>query len=223
MNRPKAPPNQSTDAVDPSDEWYYLDVGFKAVQPPSICQPFQPTDTERGSFTSDQMQAWFTNGYFQSDLRIRFAESSYTTLGDLIKLNGALTPFVNSKSQETTRQSPVTRPPIIPSSAQASAPWPSGSEAQKPPQGIQKNFVSQDNELSLETLKILEVKERMIAEEQRKIQEKEEAIKNEEKARQEKAAALRELEQQLERQRVSIWGRDCLTSSHLDRNRNSCS
>lgn len=55
---------------DIAEQWLYLD----------------PQDNQHGPFDSKQMQMWFANGYFKSDLRLRPTNSpTFTTLGMFFK------------------------------------------------------------------------------------------------------------------------------------------
>lgn len=92
------------------------------------------------------MHTWFVSGYFHADLQImQPGNTSYTPLGDLIKINGALTPFISAnKTQEPS-----------PSPSSNSQQW-SNVAVQKP----QKQDPNVG--LSLEALKILEAKEEML-------------------------------------------------------------
>jgi hypothetical protein len=83
---------------------------------------------------------------------------------------------------------------IIPTSVPASASWTTEKAQPEHPAGNH----------SIDPLKILAAKERLIAEEQRKLHEKEAALKREEQERAEKNASLLEMQRQLERQRVSF-------------------
>uniref|UniRef100_A0A183CFS2 GYF domain-containing protein n=1 Tax=Globodera pallida TaxID=36090 RepID=A0A183CFS2_GLOPA len=54
-----------------------------------------PTGVQRGPFDSQQMQAWFSSGYFSETLRVRRKdETTYIALGDLFLINGREAPFV---------------------------------------------------------------------------------------------------------------------------------
>jgi PERQ amino acid-rich with GYF domain-containing protein len=80
--------------MSPPDQWYYLD----------------PQNKERGPFETSQMQAWFVNGFFHADLPVKQPnESTYKSLSELIRTNGALTPF-NFKNHSPPRQSPDLSP-----------------------------------------------------------------------------------------------------------------
>lgn len=71
---PPAPP-----AVE-CQEWVYLD----------------PRGNLQGPFTNQQMQAWFANGYFKSDLMLRRAdETQFTNLG---KKLGRISPIDGHES-----------------------------------------------------------------------------------------------------------------------------
>ncbi|VDK23606.1 unnamed protein product [Anisakis simplex] len=66
-----------------SDDWYYID----------------PKNDTQGPFQSALMEAWFNSGYFTSDLRIRRGtdpNSGFITLGDLLRINGSISPFKRS-------------------------------------------------------------------------------------------------------------------------------
>uniref|UniRef100_A0A914HKV3 GYF domain-containing protein n=1 Tax=Globodera rostochiensis TaxID=31243 RepID=A0A914HKV3_GLORO len=54
-----------------------------------------PTGVQRGPFDSQQMQAWFSSGYFSDTLRVRRKdETTYIALGELFLINGREAPFV---------------------------------------------------------------------------------------------------------------------------------
>ncbi|VDM52827.1 unnamed protein product [Angiostrongylus costaricensis] len=53
-----------------------------------------PTKQERGPFEKMQMDSWYKRGYFTEALEVRrHPEAKYRTLGELVQLNGQLTPF----------------------------------------------------------------------------------------------------------------------------------
>uniref|UniRef100_A0A0K0DNM0 GYF domain-containing protein n=1 Tax=Angiostrongylus cantonensis TaxID=6313 RepID=A0A0K0DNM0_ANGCA len=71
-----------------------------AVVPNSIHQGasqffyLDPTKQERGPFEKMQMDSWYKRGYFTEALEVRrHHETTYRTLGELVQLNGQLTPF----------------------------------------------------------------------------------------------------------------------------------
>ncbi|CAI4233003.1 unnamed protein product [Auanema sp. JU1783] len=62
-------------------------------QPPQF-QYMDPSDNVHGPYPKLQMDAWFENGYFNDDLKVkRDCDTSFRTLGELKKLNGARKPF----------------------------------------------------------------------------------------------------------------------------------
>ncbi|GMS84080.1 hypothetical protein PENTCL1PPCAC_6255, partial [Pristionchus entomophagus] len=84
-------------------------------QPPAPTAPSKPANffyldpngVERGPFPLDQMEAWFSMGYFQDTLQVRReSDSSFTELGELQKRNGK-NPF---KYPEPV----VAPPPVMP-------------------------------------------------------------------------------------------------------------
>lgn len=86
----------------------------------------------------------------------------------MIRQNGALTPFI-AKSREPKASPPA--PNVQP--AASSAQTVQHSAWSQPPAKQPEAPVPDTPDLSLESLKLLEAKERMIAEEQRKLREKE--------------------------------------------------
>ncbi|KAI6178865.1 hypothetical protein M3Y98_00547900 [Aphelenchoides besseyi] len=159
------------------DEWFYLD----------------PQNVRRGPFETTQMQAWFVSGYFHADLNImQPGDTTYTPLGDLIRINGALTPF-NAKAREQKHSPPASS--TTNQSAQAHSVW------SQSPAKPQESPASENSELSLESLKLLAEKERLLLEEQRKLREKQESLAREEREREEKEKRMQELHLELQRQR----------------------
>ncbi|KAJ1370043.1 hypothetical protein KIN20_031675 [Parelaphostrongylus tenuis] len=70
-----------------------------------------PTKQERGPFEKMQMESWYKRGYFTDALEVRrHFETKYQTLGELIQLNGKLTPF-DFKEEAPSQQPPV--PPVF--------------------------------------------------------------------------------------------------------------
>uniref|UniRef100_A0A1I7SWG7 GYF domain-containing protein n=1 Tax=Bursaphelenchus xylophilus TaxID=6326 RepID=A0A1I7SWG7_BURXY len=168
------PPSQNT----PPDQWYYLD----------------PNGVQRGPFETKEMQAWFLSGYFHADLQImKPGDAGYTPLGELIKSNGALTPFVEKKrSQKVTQSPPAT------SQSQLRNSWqPSNSSS------ATNDFVSKAD-MSIEQIKAIEEKERALVEEQRRLKEREDMIKREEQERMEWNRKMEEKEMELRRKQEEI-------------------
>lgn len=53
-----------------------------------------PTKQERGPFEKPQMDSWYKRGYFSEGLEVRrHTDTKYRTLGELMQLNGRMTPF----------------------------------------------------------------------------------------------------------------------------------
>lgn len=167
-------PEQPPFAPSPlqKDGWYYLD----------------PTGVRRGPFETHEMHAWFLNGYFSQDLQImKNSDGGYTQLckclfkilflclAELIKINGALNPFLEKKRAQPS--SPPTQ----------SNPW------SKP----------NTSELSLEQVKLKE-KERQIADEERKLREREELLKREEQERLDRERKILERELEVQKRQVGI-------------------
>ncbi|KAK6029418.1 GYF domain protein [Ostertagia ostertagi] len=72
---PSAPPPM---IHPPTPQFFYLD----------------PTKQERGPFEKLQMDSWYKRGYFTEGLEVRrHTETKYRTLGELMQLNGRMTPF----------------------------------------------------------------------------------------------------------------------------------
>lgn len=71
---PPGLPRVQPKLVDPSQiQWFYLD----------------PNGTQQGPYDGMQMQSWYQQGYFQSDLRIRRdGQTSFTTIGEYVNLVG---------------------------------------------------------------------------------------------------------------------------------------
>ncbi|KAK6039569.1 GYF domain protein, partial [Cooperia oncophora] len=75
----------------PAPQFYYLD----------------PSNQERGPFDKIQMDSWYKRGYFSEGLEVRrHTDAKYRTLGELIQLNGRVTPF--DYKDEVVSHPPVT-------------------------------------------------------------------------------------------------------------------
>ncbi|KAK5983870.1 GYF domain-containing protein, partial [Trichostrongylus colubriformis] len=85
-------PNAPPPVVHPvTPQFYYLD----------------PTKQERGPFEKLQMESWYKRGYFTEGLEVRrHTDTKYRTLGELMQLNGRLTPF--DYKDEANPHPPVT-------------------------------------------------------------------------------------------------------------------
>ncbi|KJH43574.1 GYF domain protein [Dictyocaulus viviparus] len=97
---PSVPSHQSIGSTSPvmsstmrrsTTQFYYLD----------------PTKQERGPFEKIQMESWYKRGYFMEGLEVRrHSETKYRTLGELMQLNGRMTPF--DFKDDLSIQPPVT-------------------------------------------------------------------------------------------------------------------
>ena len=138
----------------------------------------------------------------------------FHTAGDLIRVNGALTPFTAKAREQRPSPSASATPNAhdeLATSAAASV-WPPtpqtsvaaagavGGGARRPAAAVESNA---SNEISQEALRALAAKERALAEEQRKLREKEEQMRREERAREDTERRMREMQLELQRQRVS--------------------
>ncbi|EYC17752.1 hypothetical protein Y032_0029g1850 [Ancylostoma ceylanicum] len=66
-----------------------------------------PTKQERGPFEKIQMDSWYKRGYFTEGLEVRrHTDTKYRTLGELMQLNGRMTPF--DYKDEVVPSPPVT-------------------------------------------------------------------------------------------------------------------
>uniref|UniRef100_A0A1I8EIE4 GYF domain-containing protein n=1 Tax=Wuchereria bancrofti TaxID=6293 RepID=A0A1I8EIE4_WUCBA len=159
-----------TSRSDYADEWYYVD----------------PKNAVQGPFPTIHMQAWYKLGYFTSELRVRHGqnpESSFTTLGELIAMNGEETPFKLKLFQ----------PPVIQLPLQQT-------------QEVSRNIWSRDYSVSLiEAAKVkkerqkLEEEQRRMAEQERQLKEMREALLKEEEERLERERRIMEKELQLQK------------------------
>ncbi|CAD5212201.1 unnamed protein product [Bursaphelenchus okinawaensis] len=158
------------------DQWFYLD----------------PSGVQRGPFETKEMQAWFSSGYFHPELQImKPGDAAYTPLGELIKTNGALTPFIEKKRSQKLPQSPP-----VASTQPARNAWQSTSSSKE-------DSAQTKPELSIDQLR-LEEKERVLQEEQRRLKEREENIKREEQERQERERKIKEREMELLRKQEEV-------------------
>ncbi|KAI6242999.1 hypothetical protein M3Y99_00210700 [Aphelenchoides fujianensis] len=198
---PIKPPTPKAEEPPKPQEWFYLD----------------PQQVRRGPFEPHQMQAWFQSGYFHAELQIMPpGESSYKPLGDLIRQNGALTPFVSKAKPREQKASPPA-PNVQPAASSASSMQHSAWSQPPAPQAAKQEAPAADaSELSLESLKLIEAKERMIAEEQRKLREKEENLRREEL---EKEKRIQELQLELQRQKEEMEQRTRAKEEELERKR----
>nr|CDJ92445.1 GYF domain containing protein [Haemonchus contortus] len=85
---PAAPPSM---IHPPAPQFYYLD----------------PTKQERGPFEKLQMESWYKRGFFTEGLEVRRSiDTKYRTLGELMQMNGRMTPF--DYKDDVTSHPPVT-------------------------------------------------------------------------------------------------------------------
>ncbi|VDN35991.1 unnamed protein product [Cylicostephanus goldi] len=76
-------------------------VGVSSMSTPVLPQRtppqfyyLDPTKQERGPFEKIQMDSWYKRGYFTEGLEVRRStDTKYRTLGELMQLNGRITPF----------------------------------------------------------------------------------------------------------------------------------
>ncbi|VIO95044.1 Uncharacterized protein BM_BM2317 [Brugia malayi] len=158
-----------TSRSDYTDEWYYVD----------------PKNAVQGPFPTIHMQAWYKLGYFTSELRVRHGQnpdSSFTTLGELIAMNGEETPFKLKLFQPPVMQLPLQQTQEV------------------------RNIWSRDYSVSLiEAAKVkkerqkLEEEQRRMAEQERQLKEMREALLKEEEERLERERRIMEKELQLQK------------------------
>ncbi|VDM45170.1 unnamed protein product [Toxocara canis] len=169
-----------------SDDWYYID----------------PKNEVQGPFMTAHMEAWFSSGYFTSDLRIRRGadpNGRFITLGDLVRINGSISPFKRSVS-------PPTSATVVHVPMQARM----HTQIQPQPQQLSRNIWTEDyNAVSLlEAAKVqeerqkLEEEQRRVAEQELKLKEMRESLLKEEEERLLRERKIRERELELQRQQL---------------------
>ncbi|KHN77819.1 PERQ amino acid-rich with GYF domain-containing protein 2 [Toxocara canis] len=171
-----------------SDDWYYID----------------PKNEVQGPFMTAHMEAWFSSGYFTSDLRIRRGadpNGRFITLGDLVRINGSISPFKRSVS-------PPTSATVVHVPMQARM----HTQIQPQPQQLSRNIWTEDyNAVSLlEAAKVqeerqkLEEEQRRVAEQELKLKEMRESLLKEEEERLLRERKIRERELELQRQQEEL-------------------
>uniref|UniRef100_A0A915BU74 GYF domain-containing protein n=1 Tax=Parascaris univalens TaxID=6257 RepID=A0A915BU74_PARUN len=175
-------------ASELSDEWYYID----------------PKNEIQGPFFTAHMEAWFNSGYFTRDLRVRRGadpNTRFITLGDLLRINGSISPFKRKMSPPAT-------------AAVVHVPVQTPLQAQIPPQPQQlsRNIWTEEyNAVSLlEAAKVqeerqkLEEEQRRVAEQELKLKEMRDNLLKEEEERLLRERKIRERELELQRQQEEL-------------------